>query len=303
MNQRLKHKTLLIIAGPTAVGKTAAAVDLAKTLNTEIISADSRQFFKHMPIGTAVPTMEERQGVQHHFLEFLEPTSHYSVGDFAAASEVLVQELLKKYSIVIATGGSGLYLKSLYHGFDTFPSVPQEIREKVNRLYEEKGIEFLQHLIQEKDTEFAAGTEFKNPQRLKRALEVFWASGNPISSFKGNAKPLDLPYRVRKIVLDLPREVLYNRINKRVDLMVEKGLKQEAEQLLPLRNYNALNTVGYKEYFEYFDGLISEQEAIDKIKQHTRNYAKRQLTWFRKESDWKFINPADLEKSINRILE
>jgi tRNA dimethylallyltransferase len=294
-------KTLVIIAGPTAVGKTELCVKLAQHFKSEVISADSRQFFKQMSIGTATPSIEELQGVPHHFFSFLEPTQSYSVGDFQKEALNTIELLYKENNVVIATGGSGLYLRSLYQDFDAFPEVPDAVRNEINQKFEKLGLTWLQNEVQKVDPDFMLGSESKNPQRLKRALEIFKVSGEPFSALKLGSTHTQRPFKIIKIVLNLPREVLYQRINQRVDIMLEKGLINEAKSLLSLKGYNALNTVGYKELFEYFEGKVSLEFAIDKIKQHTRNFAKRQITWFKKEPDWHWFTPENLVEIISFI--
>jgi len=296
----MSEKKLIIIAGPTAVGKTKLTVELAKFFNTEVISADSRQFYKQMQIGTARPSLEELDGVPHHFFNFLEPNQLYSAGDFAKDAKAKITEIHKTKNLVFATGGSGLYLKSLYQNFDEFPEVSNEIRETVNLLFEQNGIKWFQKKIAEVDSIFAAGSEIQNPQRLKRAYEIYLESGKAFSSFKGSAEKIT-DYKTLKIVIELPREILYQRINQRVDSMINQGLEEEVKNLIPYKNCNALNTVGYKEFFAYFNEQISKDEAIEKVKQHTRNFAKRQITWFKKEDDWHWFNPENKQEIINLI--
>jgi len=282
-------KKLIVIAGPTAVGKTAAAIKLAQQLKTEIISADSRQFYREMSIGTAKPDAEELSQAQHHFINSHSITGNFTVGDFEKEALQLLDELFKTHDHVIMVGGSGLFIQAVTQGFDNLPTADPEIRELLNREFAEKGIEHLQQKLKEADPDYYDQVDLNNPQRLVRALEVFQATGKPFSSYR-KATVNTRPFESIKIVLDLPREELYDRINRRVDIMVEQGLVEEVRSLLPHRHLNALNTVGYSELFDYFDGKTDLPTAIDLIKQNTRRFAKRQLTWFRKDKDMKWLN-------------
>jgi tRNA dimethylallyltransferase len=274
-------KTLLVVAGPTASGKTAEAVRLALQYGTEVISADSRQFYREMSIGTAKPTPEEMRGVPHHFIDSLSIFDHYSVGDFEREALALLDRLFQKYDAVVMAGGSGLFIQAVCEGLDRFPDVPGEVRKKMEALYREKGLPFLQEYLQQVDPVYFSEVDTKNPHRLIRALAVYEASGKPFSHFrKGNksARPFDCVFRY----MDWERPELYRRIDARVDEMMQKGLLEEARRLFPHRNLNPLKTVGYQELFEHFEGRTGLEEAVALVKQHSRNYAKRQITWFKK---------------------
>ncbi|MBS1520070.1 MAG: tRNA (adenosine(37)-N6)-dimethylallyltransferase MiaA [Bacteroidetes bacterium] len=286
-------KKLIVIAGPTAVGKTAAAIKLAQQLNTEIISADSRQFYREMSIGTAKPDAEELAQAKHHFIDSHSITENFTVGNFEKEALLLLAELFKTHNQVIMVGGSGLFIQAVTQGFDNLPTADPEIREKLNQELSEKGIELLQQKLKEADPDYYNQVDLNNPQRLIRALEVFETTGKPFSSYR-KANINSRPFESIKIVLDLPREVLYDRINKRVDIMVEHGLVEEVRSLLPYRHLNALNTVGYSELFDYFENKTDLDTAISLIKQNTRRFAKRQLTWFRKDKDVKWLMADDV---------
>ena len=294
--------TLIVVAGPTAVGKTAAAIELAKHFNTDVVSADSRQFFREMSIGTAKPNAEELAAVKHHFINSHSIAEPFSVGDFEKQGLALLDDLFKKHQYVILAGGSGLYIKAICEGFDDLPTADPSIRERLNLELEEKGISGLQQKLKEVDPDYYSQVDLANPQRVIRALEVFESSGKPFSSYR-QATVNKRPFHIVKLALNLPREVLYNRINERVDMMVQQGLLAEVNALLPYRHLNALNTVGYTELFDYFDGKTSLDKAIEMIKQNTRRFAKRQLTWFSKDSSfqWFQANETDvISQMINK---
>jgi tRNA dimethylallyltransferase len=301
MNHQPKTKTLLVIAGPTAVGKTAVAIKLAQQLKTEIISADSRQFYREMSIGTAKPTDEELAAAKHHFINSHSVTENFNVGDFEKQSLQLLDELFKTHDKVIMAGGSGLFIQAVTKGFDDLPVANTDTREKLNRELAEKGIQFLQDQLKTADPDYYNQVDLNNPQRLIRALEVFEATGKPFSSYR-KAVTNKRSFDCIKIGLDLPREVLYQRINQRVDDMIAQGLVEEVRSLLPYRHLNALNTVGYSELFGYFDGKTDLNTAIELIKQNTRRFAKRQLTWFRKDKEIKWLT-ADDPELIDTILK
>jgi tRNA dimethylallyltransferase len=298
------HKTIIVVAGPTAVGKTAAAIELAKHFNTVVVSADSRQFFREMAIGTAKPNAAELAAVEHYFIDSHSIAEPFSVGDFERQGLALLDGLFKTHDHVILAGGSGLYIKAICEGFDDLPIADPSIREKLNQELEEKGIESLQQKLKLADPVYYEEVDLSNPQRIIRALEVFESSGNPISSYR-QATVNKRPFNIIKLALNLPREVLYNRINERVNIMVQQGLLAEVSALLPYRHLNALNTVGYTELFDYFDGKTSLDKAIEMIKQNTRRFAKRQLTWFRKDSlfHWFQANDPDLLDQMISTVE
>jgi tRNA dimethylallyltransferase len=288
-------KYLIVIAGPTASGKTALAIELAKYFDAEIISADARQFFKEMNIGTAKPSDQELSAVKHHFINSHSIHDSYSVGDYEKDVISFLEDYYLKKNIAILAGGSGLYIRAVCEGVDKYPDVPEEIRAELQESYQQYGIEILQKELEKCDPDYFKKVDIQNPHRLIRAIEVFRASGKPFSSFQKNDK-IKRPFKIIKIGLDWEREKLYERINHRVDQMIENALEEEARSLLKLKHLNALQTVGYQELFSYFENKISREEAINLIKQNTRNYAKRQMTWFRKESDLHWVDHKDFEK-------
>jgi len=277
----MSEKALLAVVGPTGIGKTALGIQLAKHFNTEIVSADSRQFFKEMEIGTAVPSKEELEQAPHHFIQHKSIFEPYSVGDFEKEALSLLEGLFQKKDMVVMVGGSGLYVDAVISGLDEFPEVDSEIRSKLNRRLEDEGLQSLQKELKQKDPEYYKSVDLENPHRLIRALEVCVASGKPFSSFLDKPRAAR-PFKSFYIGIDAPRETIYERINTRVDLMMEAGLLKEAENLYTNKDLNALQTVGYKELFEYIEGNCSLEFAISEIKKNTRRFAKRQLTWLRK---------------------
>lgn len=274
---------LVCVVGPTAIGKTKMAIELAKAFNTEILSADSRQFFKEMRIGTAVPTSKELEQAPHHFIQDKSIHDFFSVGDFEREALSLLEELFKKHPIAIMVGGSGLYVDAITKGLDEFPEVSDKTRQELNDAYKKYGIEPLQRELKKLDPKYYEEVDIQNPQRVIRALEVIRSSGKPFSSFRSN-KTANRKFRSLYIGLEAPRETVYERINKRVDLMMEEGLLEEARALHPYKELNALQTVGYRELFDYLEGTITLEEAVELIKRNTRRFAKRQGTWFRKNA-------------------
>lgn len=293
---------LVVIGGPTASGKTKIAAMVAKHYGTEVISGDSRQFYKSMRIGTARPLDAELLGVKHHFLGHLDLSETWSAGEFARQAEPVLQELLSKHGIAVLVGGSGLYLDALCNGLDPMPMVDHAVREKLQHRFQQHGLPDLLAELDRLDPAISTVIDRNNPQRVIRALEVCLVSGRPFSAqHTGQRQRTDI--RLLRIAMDVPRAELYANIDARVDRMITDGLETEARSLLPHRERNALRTVGYREFFEHFDGKLSREEAINLIKQHTRNYAKRQVTWLRREKTWKWIKPADLEKTKQCINE
>jgi len=285
----VKNKTLISVVGPTAIGKTSTGIALAQHYQTEIISADSRQFFKEMEIGTAVPSSEELAAAKHHFIQHISVEDKYSVGDFETEAIEKLNELFKQHDQVLMVGGSGLYVKAVLEGLDHFPKVEASVREQLNLQLEEEGIEKLQQRLKELDPIYAENVDLENPHRVIRALEICISSGKPYSSFLNNSSA-ERNFNTIKIGLTAPRELIYERIEKRVDLMIEQGLLDEVKRVYEKRELNALNTVGYKEIFQFFDGNWTIDFAIAEIKKNTRRFAKRQLTWFRKDEEIEWFN-------------
>ena len=293
-----KRKFLIVVVGPTAIGKTALSIKIANHYRSDIISADSRQFYKEMRIGTAVPEPEELAAAQHHFIQNRSILEDYNVGDFEVDALNCLQTLFAEHNIHVMVGGSGLYVNAVVNGLDNFPKVDGKIREELNvRLASEGGLKSLQNQLKELDETSYHEIAIDNPQRLIRALEICIGTNHPYSSFKTNSKK-ERNFETIKIGLTADREIIYDRINRRVDLMVENGLIEEAKALLPHKDLNALQTVGYRELFEYFEGNIDKEFAISEIKKNTRRFAKRQLTWFRKDED---INWFDFQTPFDEI--
>lgn len=293
-----KRKTLLTIVGPTAIGKTRMAIALATHFGTEILSCDSRQFFKELRIGTAVPSADELMAAPHHFIQHKSIFEAYSVGDFERDAIALLDKLFKKHDVVVMVGGSGLYAKAIIDGLDDFPEVDEVIRQELNEAYAQKGIEYLQELLKTLDEVQYNQMDVQNPQRLIRALEVCRASGKPYSSFL-QRKEKQRDFTSVQIGLTADRTEVYERINKRVDMMLEEGLLIEAQDMMPYKHLNALQTVGYKELFSFFEGECSFEAAIEAIKMNTRRFAKRQFTWFQKDKRIKWF---DYRSSLEEVV-
>jgi tRNA dimethylallyltransferase len=293
-------KTLISIVGPTAIGKTAMAIQLAQYFGTEIISADSRQFFKEMVIGTAKPNAAELAAAKHHFIDSHTVMQLFSTGDFETEGLQKLKEIFKIHDLAIMVGGSGLYVNALINGLDEMPDIDLSIREKLNKQFEEEGLAVIQNKLAQLDPEYFAKVDQQNPQRMIRGLEVFLSTGQKLSSMLSATKK-KRPFNIIKIGLNTDRTVLYNRINSRVDQMIADGLVDEVKSLTSFKKYNALNTVGYSELFDYLDGKLSLEDAIAAIKQNTRRFAKRQLTWFRRDEEINWFEPDEKEKVINLI--
>lgn len=296
-NTVLKQKYLIVVGGATASGKTGFAIRMARHFHTEIISCDSRQFYQEMSIGTAKPTPEELALAHHHCIGHISIERPYSVGDFETDALTLLDKLFQKHSVVILCGGSGLFVKALCEGLDKFPEVPPSVLEQLQKDYENYGLGFLQQELLKTDPEYYREVDQKNPRRLLRALSVIRTSGQPFSDFR-NQDTQARDFHPIYLQMDWPREILYERINRRVDQMLEEGLIDEARQLYPYRHLQALQTVGYQELFDHFGGLISLEEAIALIKRNSRRYAKRQLSWFRRDGFWKTFHPDNFEEAL-----
>ena len=297
ISKKLNSKNLIVIVGPTAIGKTALSIEIAKEYNCNILSADSRQFYKEMEIGTAKPTLSEMDGVTHHFVNNLSIHDRYTAGMFEIDAIKTLEQSYKTNDIAILVGGSGLFVDAVCLGFDDVPG-NQEIRASLIKELEVNGIETLCLELKEKDPEYYSTADINNSRRVLRALEVIRTSGNTFTSYRNKAHK-QRPFNIHYIGLNTDREILYNRINYRVDLMVKAGLIDEVKSLLPQRNLPPLNTVGYKELFKYFEGSTSKEEAIEEIKKNTRRFAKRQGTWFRKNEN---INWFDYSTKASEII-
>ncbi|MEX0291371.1 MAG: tRNA (adenosine(37)-N6)-dimethylallyltransferase MiaA [Flavobacteriaceae bacterium] len=298
----MSRQVLVSVVGPTAIGKTKLAIALAKHFRTEIISADSRQFYKEMNIGTAVPSKEELSAVPHHFIQHISIKDNYSVGAFERDAIKTLEQLFKKHKVVIMVGGSGLYVNAVTEGLDHFPAVDPQIREQLNSTLKEKGLSALQSRLKQLDPDYYKQIDLDNPHRLIRALEVSISSGLPYSSFL-NKRKVRRPFKVITIGLTAEREIIYSRINKRVDLMMQQGLLEEVKALRAYQELNALITVGYKELFKYLKGDWELNFAISEIKKNTRRFAKRQLTWFKKNKDISWIDYKESHSAVIKKVE
>lgn len=290
-------KKLVIVLGPTGVGKTELTLQLAERLNTEIISCDSRQMFREMSIGTARPTEAQTKRVKHHFVGNLSIHDYYSCGRFELEVLELLKELFKTKDTVIMTGGSMLYIDAICKGIDDRPEVNQELRDSLWARYDKEGIDGIREELVRLDPDYAAQMDPHNYKRIIHALEICLSTGQPYSKLRQETKK-ERDFEIVKIGLNLPREELYDRINKRVDQMMEEGLLEEAKSLYPQRELNSLNTVGYKELFNYFNGTWDYDYAVSMIKQDSRRYAKKQLTWFRRDEEIHWIAPTDIEEAV-----
>lgn len=295
-------KILWSIVGPTGIGKTALSIELAKNLKTEIISCDSRQFYKELKIGTAAPSSEELSLVTHHFIGNLSIVQDYSVGDFEKDALRKINELFNKYDQLIMVGGSGLYEKAVNEGLDNFPDIDSKIREDLMVEIQEKGLSYLQEELKKNDPEYYSQVDYNNPVRVMRALEIFRGTGKPYSSFRKNLVE-KRNFTSVKIGLTASRDLIYDRINKRVDLMMKKGLLEEVISLQSYRHKNALQTVGYKELFDYLDGNSSLEFAVSEIKKNSRRYAKRQLTWYRRDESVNWFDYQSTQEIVDFVTE
>ncbi len=296
----MQSKKLIVIAGPTAVGKTEVALRLAEYFKTEIISADSRQIYKEMEIGTAKPSKDELSRIRHHFINTHSINQSYDAGTYGRDALALLQRLFKTHDILVLCGGSGLYIKAVLEGFDDMPEVPPGMREQIIAEYELNGLSLLQHEVMSIDPEYFKQVDQNNPHRLIRAIELYRASGKLTSQLRAKEKRAH-DFDVVKIGLQHDREKLYERIDRRMDVMIEQGLFEEAKGFFLKRQLNALQTVGYREVFEYLEGNYDRDEAIRLLKRNTRRYAKRQLTWFKRDVEMKWFSPDQVEEIIELI--
>ena len=291
---------MVVVVGPTGSGKSALAVKLATHLNAPIISTDSRQVFRGMPIGTAQPTAEEQAAAKHYFIADREVEDDFNCGKYAEEALALLDDLFAKSEYVVAVGGSGLYVQALCEGMDDLPDADPSLRESLKQRLESEGLDSLVAQLRRLDAKYAEEVDVCNPARVMRALEVCLATGRPYSEQRKGVTA-ERPFHIIKIGTDMPRDVLYDRINRRVDMMVEDGLEAEARSMYPKRHLNALQTVGYRELFEHFDGNCTFEEAVELVKRNSRRYAKRQLTWFRRDENTAWFHPNDLEAILEYI--
>ena len=298
----MSKKYLIVVVGPTAIGKTSLSLSLARSFSTEIISADSRQFFKEMSIGTAAPTKAELSEAKHHFIHHRSIKEDYSVGDFEREALEKLDDLFQEHREVIMVGGSGLYVDAVTKGLDHFPEVDPQIRVDLNRQLKEEGIGSLQEQLQKLDPEYYSEADIQNPHRLIRALEICKGTGKPYSSFRKKT-PANRFFDTLYVGLTADRQTVYDRINRRVDLMMEEGLLEEAKRLYEQRELNALNTVGYKEIFRYLNGEWSLEKAVEEIKKNTRRFAKRQFTWFKKNEEIHWFDHTTSHEKITAFLK
>lgn len=295
-----KRGTLIVIGGPTGSGKSALAVEIAKHFGAPIISTDSRQVYRNMAIGTAQPTKEELAAVKHYFIADREVEDDFNCGRYEVEALTLLDKLFTEYKYVVAVGGSGLYIQALCSGMDDLPEADEKIRAGLKQRLEQEGLDSLVEELQRLDPAYAEVVDRCNPARVMRALEVCISTGRPYSEQRSGTIT-ERPFNIVKIATDMPRDILYERINKRVDIMVKEGLVEEVRNLYPKRELNALQTVGYRELFDYFDGKCSMEDAIELIKRNSRRYAKRQMTWFRRDEEFRWFAPSDIESIIKYI--
>jgi tRNA dimethylallyltransferase len=291
------NKKLIVIVGPTAVGKTAVAIEMAERLKTEIVSADSRQIYKELEIGTAKPTVEELARVKHHFINTKSIEEDYNAGQYGSEAMTVIEKLFESYNNLILCGGSGLYVKALLEGFDEMPKITVEMRQQVIDEYAANGLDWLQAEVKKIDLAYFEEVDEKNPQRLMRALELYRAAGKPMSELRKKERK-ELPFDVVKIGLELPREELYERIDARMDKMIEHGLFEEAEKFYARKELNALQTVGYREIFGFMKGEYDREEAIRLLKRNSRHYAKRQMTWFKRDEKIRWCRADEVIQNL-----
>ena len=295
-------KTLIVVVGATGSGKTDLSLRLATHFAAPILSTDSRQVYRGIPIGTAQPTAEQLATAEHHFIASHELTDNFSCGEYEVQALARLEELFKEHDHVVAVGGSGLYIQALCEGMDDLPHADEELRKSLSDRLKNEGVESLVEELKRLDPEYYEQVDRQNPSRVLRAVEVCLQTGKPYSSLRtGEKRKRD--FRIVKVGIDWERETLYDRINRRVDMMIDEGLEAEARAVYHLRHLNSLQTVGYREMFDYFDGTISRDEAIELIKRNSRRYAKRQMTWFRRDEEIRWFSPTDFEAMVEYILD
>lgn len=291
---------LIVVVGATGSGKTDLSIRLAQHYGAPVVSTDSRQIYRGLPIGTAQPTDEQLQAAEHHFIASHEITQNFNCGEYEVQALALLERLFAKHGTVVAVGGSGLYVRALCEGMDDLPQADEQLRAQLTERMEREGVAALAEELRRLDPEYYGQVDRRNPARVQRALEVCLQTGRPYSQQRLGVRR-ERPFRIVKVGVDMPREVLYGRIDRRVDAMMEAGLEQEARAVYPFRHLNSLQTVGYKELFEWFDGAISREQAVELIKRNTRRYAKRQLTWFRRDAEIGWFAPDDFDRIVEYI--
>jgi len=301
MKAKAKNKTLVIITGPTAVGKTETSIKIAQQLDTEIISADARQFYHELKIGTAAPTPDELASVKHHLAGHISIYDYYNASMFENQALRLINDLFTKKDYVLVSGGSGLYLDALCYGIDELPDIEPNIRQKTKQLYEKQGLEGLRAFLRLNDPEYYAQVDIANPNRMMRGIEIFLATGQKFSLLRKKT-PAQRTFQIKKVILNRPRKDLFERINLRTHKMVEEGIIEEAIRFFPQKHLNALNTVGYKELFHWLENRMSLPDALEKIRTNTRRYARRQLTWFKKYDDAQWFLPSETKAILDYIV-
>ncbi|MCL1670237.1 tRNA (adenosine(37)-N6)-dimethylallyltransferase MiaA [Elizabethkingia ursingii] len=302
LRMKQNNKLLISVVGPTGIGKTKLAIEIAQCFGTEIVSCDARQFFKEMPIGTAMPDEEELAAAPHHFIANLSIQDDYSIGKYEKDALNKLDELFQKYEVVIMVGGSGMYERAVIDGLDKLPEANAENIKKLEAILESEGIAKLQELLKEADPLYYDKADTENPRRLLRALDIFWQTGSPYSELLNKSR-IERNFDVIRIGIEAPREVLYDRINRRVDIMMDKGLLKEATLLYPFREKTALQTVGYSELFKYMDGEWTLDFAVEEIKKNSRRYSKRQLTWYRKAEDIHYLQLGYTGEDLEKLLQ
>ena len=304
MNKEFSDKKYLItVTGPTGVGKTATTIQLAKHFSADLFSADSRQLYKEMSIGTAKPTAQELSEATHHFIDHVSVTEHYNAGMYEREFNAKISDYFTRKNIAILTGGTGMYIRAAIEGLDQFPDIPKEIRNKYEDIFKQGGLKTLQKLIVDLDPEYAAVVDINNARRLTRALEVIETSKQTFTSFLNQKKKRKSAYSTLKICLIRDRSELYDRINRRVDQMMDQGQLEEVKRLLPYKNLKSMQTVGYSELFRHLDGELTLDDAVELVKRNSRRYAKRQMTWFRNQGQWKMIHAEDYDELLRYITQ